>query len=193
VEDSSRISGRVALTAFVLLGALAGCAAGTGVSTPSAPATAASETATPSAHPTPERIIINCNLVMTDADAARLTPPLIPVAGYAPAAGTLGATMVAGGAQHCGWGTGSTASVEVVVAIPTAKGLIAAKAAASTGQVAPSLRGDTIYFQVTDGVGRAQVFIGSYWIEVASAAFTTPEEAEAVYDVVIRDLRSAGG
>lgn len=184
---------RSALTVLVLAGALAGCTAGQPGAAPPSPATATTSAAVPSADPTPAPVVMNCNLVIMDADAARLTPPLTAVPGYTPAAGTLGATMVAQGAQPCGWGTGPTASVEVVVAIPTAKGLTAAKAAASTGQVAPSLRGDTVYFQVTDGVGRAQIFIGSYWIEVASATFTTAEEAEAVYDVVIRDLRSAGG
>lgn len=193
MEDSSRnssgaIRGRTpalaAIAALVLAGALAGCTAGAGAGAARTPA------ATQSA---PERVVINCNLIVTDDDAARLTPPLTPVAGYTPAAGTLGATMVAGGAQPCGWGLGSTASLEVVVAIPGYAAFKAAEAAASTGQVAPSQRGDKIYFQVTDGVGRAQVFIGRYWIEVASAAFTTPEQAQTVYGVVVSNLRSAGG
>jgi len=193
VEDLSRNrSALAALAALVLASALAGCTVGHGA-VPSSPAATPSAVTIPTADPTPVPVVISCNLIFTDADAAALTPPLTPVAGYTPAAGTLGATMVAGGAQHCGWGTGSTASLEVVVAIPPAAEFEKAEAAASGGQVAPSLRGDTVYFQATDGVGRAQAFIGRYWIEVASAAFTTPEQAQTVYGVVIGNLRSAGG
>lgn len=180
-----------------LASALAACSfVGTSGSPTSSPAASPPAATAAPATPGPEHdhVIIDCNLVFADDQAAALTPPLIPVPTFAPAAGSLGAAMVDAGGKPCGWGTdATTASLEVVVAIPTETELTAAKASASTGQVAHSLRSDTIYFAVADGVGRAQVFFGSYWIEVASSAFTTPDQAEAVYDLVIQDLRSAGG
>ena len=131
--------------------------------------------------------------MLSDAHAAALTPPLTPVPNYLPASGSLGASMVAQGGQSCGW-SGDGSSLEVVVAIPFAAGLRAARAAAtSTGQPSDALQADSVFFEVSDGVGRAQIFMGSEWFEVASPAFATPDEAESVYALVISDLRSAGG
>ncbi|HEU0205072.1 MAG TPA: hypothetical protein VFQ74_00040 [Pseudolysinimonas sp.] len=173
---------------------LTGCSveAGPARSRPTAPLSSSATTADPS--PAALKVVINCNLVLSDAHAAALSPSVRPIPTFAPAAGTLGAKMVEQGGRPCGWGAESTASLEVVVAIPTAAGLAAAKmSAASTGQIANAAHASAAYFEVAGGWGRAQIFMGSYWIEVASPAFTTPEQAEGVYSSVIADVRSAGG
>lgn len=183
----------IAVAALALV--LTGCSSLLGSTGTVAPQTT-SPAGSPStaAQPTPVPVVINCNLVLSDADAAGLTPSVKPIPTFAPAAGTLGATMVEQGARPCGWGAESAATLEVVVAIPTAAGLTAAKkAASSTGQVADPELSDGAYFEVVGGVGRAQVFIGSYWIEVASPDFATADQAASVYSLVIHDLRSAGG
>jgi hypothetical protein len=174
---------------------LTGCSAITFSARPSAPPSS-SATASPTGDPTPpnDRVVIDCSIILSDAHAAELTPSLTPVPAFTPSPGTLGATMVAEGGRPCGWGAGATASLEVVAAIPTPAGLTTAKkAAASTGQLAHFTQADAAYFEIADGIGRAQIFMGSYWIEVASSTFTTAEQAENVYSVVINDLRSAGG
>jgi hypothetical protein len=132
--------------------------------------------------------------MLTDEHAAELAPPLTPMPGYVPAAGTLGAAMVAQGGQACGWQSGSAWALEVVAALPSDTGLASAEKAASHGEKAPAPLARAAYFTVgDDGIGRAQIFMGSYWIEVASPAFTTADEAEAIYYQVIRTFRSAGG
>ena len=186
---------RTSVLAIASLGLiLTGCSIVGDPVPPSSPVPSTSSASTPDPSPATDKVVINCNLVLSDAHAAGLSPSVRPIPTFAPAAGTLGATMVEQGGRPCGWGAESAASLEVVVAIPTAAGLVTAKtSAASTGQVADAPQADAAYFEIASGWGRAQIFLGSYWIEVASPAFTTPQQAEDVYSSVISDLRSAGG
>ena len=195
METSPARRSATVITLAALAAVLAGCSPlSTSPSTAPAAASTSSPSAAPDATPTSNTVVIDCDLVLSDADAAGLTPSLKPIPSFAPAAGTLGAAMVEQGGRPCGWGAESAASLEAVVAIPTPAGLAAAKkAASSTGQVTDAGQSDAAYFEVTNGVGRAQIFMGSYWIEVASPAFTTADQAESVYSLVIHDLRSAGG
>lgn len=155
-----------------------------------------SETTTPTVSepsPTSEQVALNCNLVISDSDAAALAPPLHPIPSFTPPSGTLQSLLVEHGGQPCGWGADSTASLQVIVAIPFASGLTAAKAAAASGQAIDVPQVDAAYFETSDGMGQAQIFMGSYWIDVASRTFTTADQAVDTCAVVVRNLRSAGG
>src|SRR3954465_66163 len=84
--------------------------------------------------PTSEKVALNCNLLLSDSDVAAMTPPLHPIPTFSPAAGTLASRLLDHGGQPGGWGGEPGASVQVVVAIPFASELRAAKAAAASGQ-----------------------------------------------------------
>ena len=152
--------------------------------------------ATPSGNepsPTSEKVALNCNLVLTDGDAAALVPPLHPIPSFEPPSGTLPSLLVEHGGQPCGWGPESTASLQVIVAIPFATGLTAAKAAAASGQAVDVSQVDAAYFETSDGMGQVQIFMGSYWIDVASPAFTSADQALGACSLIVRNLRGAGG
>jgi hypothetical protein len=180
----------IVLAATVVLAlALAGC----GALRPSAdgPAPTDPDATEPA---TPRPVVIDCALLLSDADAAGLTPPLAPIASYTPTPGTLGATMAADGARVCGWGTGGAATLEIAAALPASKDLAAAKTAAETGgeSLAPA-QTDGGFFAVEGGVGRVQLFIGQWWIVISSSAFTESDKGALVSPHVIHDLRTAGG
>jgi hypothetical protein len=171
-------------TAALLAGLLSSCS------------TEASPTVTPSQSepsPTSEKVALNCNLLLSDRDAAALTPPLHPIPAFGPPSGTLPSLLVEHGGQPCGWGVGSSASLQVVLAIPFASELTAAKAAAASGQAIDVPQVDAAYFEISDGMGQVQVFVGSYWIDIASPAFTTADQAVGTSELVVRNLRGAGG
>lgn len=170
--------------AALLAGLLAACS------------TEASPTVTPTLSepsPTSEKVALNCNLLLSDRDAAASTPPLHPIPTFVPPSGTLPSLLVEHGGQPCGWGVDSSASLQVILAIPFASEFTAAKAAAASGQAIDVPQVDAAYFEISDGMGQVQVFFGSYWIDIASPAFTTPDRAVSMSTLVVRNLRSAGG
>jgi hypothetical protein len=117
----------------------------------------------------------------------------VPDSGYTPKAGTIAASIKAALGQNCGWvNETSKVELEVGVATPGATGLAAARAAASGGTPISS-NGEPGYFAVQNGVGSAQFFIGTLWLDVSSADFTVPGDAQPVYSVVVHNQMTAGG
>jgi hypothetical protein len=116
--------------------------------------------------PTSEKVVLNCNTVLSDSDAAALTPPLHPIPSFAS---------------------------PVIVAIPFATELTAAKAAAASGEAVDVSQVDAAYFETSDGMGQVQIFMGSYWIDCASSAFTGADQAVETCSLVVSNLRGAGG
>ena len=176
-------------TAALAAGTLSACSSLIPTTPP--PTTGAPAPRAPS--PTSEQIALNCDLMITDADAAAFTPPLHPIPSFVPSAGTLPSVLVQHGGQPCGWGADSAASLQVVVAVPFTSGLKAAKAAAAAGQPVDLAQVDAAYFTTSDGMGQVQIFLGSYWIDVASPSFTSADQAQTVSALVVHNLRGAGG
>lgn len=143
--------------------------------------------------PTSQQVTLDCDLFLTDRDAASLSPAVHPIPSFTPPSGSLEALLVDHGGQPCGWGADSSASLQVIVAIPFAPGLRAAKAAAASGQAIDVPQVDAAYFSTSAGMGHVQIFLGGYWIDVASPAFTTADQALSTSSLVVRNIRGAGG
>jgi hypothetical protein len=152
--------------------------------------------ASPTSAPTPTgpRVSTTCDRILTATQVYAYNPNVVADIGYSPKAGTLAASMKATGALACGWvNETSRVELEVTVTIGTAPELTAAKAAAAKGASVHTDSADLAYFAASGGVGTAQLFQGSYWVAVSSADFGTSDDASAVYDVVMNNLRTAGG
>jgi hypothetical protein len=163
-----------------------------GSHTPTAPS--ASPTATPTPPPTGPRVTTTCDRILTAGQVYAYNPNVVADASYSPKPGSLPASMKADGALACGWiNETSRVELEVTVTIGTAPELAAAKAAAAKGGSVHSDSADLAYFAVSGGVGTAQLFQGSYWVAVSSGDFLTSDDASAIYDVVMNNLRTAGG
>jgi hypothetical protein len=167
-----------------------------GSHTPTAPSASPTATATATATPPPTgpRVTTTCDRILTSDQAYAFNPNVVVDTGYSPKPGSLPATMKANGALACGWiNETSRVELEVTVTIGTAPELAAAKAAAANGASVHTDSADLAYFAVSGGVGTAQLFQGSYWVAVSSADFQTGDDASSIYDVVMNNLRTAGG
>lgn len=139
-------------------------------------------------------VILNDDLILTEAQVATWQPGFSPIAGYEPKPGTVGARLTAHRGKSLGWMSGSSSdSLEVVVATPSGRTLIRAKKAASVGTEANHAGFEAAYFSVVDGIGIAQMFQGRYWIEVSSSKFRSGDDAREIYGTVMRNLQTAGG
>jgi hypothetical protein len=166
---------------------------------PSAPSSAATPSANPtqSAHPTPPktapRFTENCNILFTPAQVYAYNPNFVADASYKPKAGSIPAAIAAYSGQTCGWLNETSGSlIEVAIATPLAPDLAKAKAAASGG-TAISVGGENGYFAVTNGVGSAQFFFGSFWLDVSSQDFAAVSDAQSTYTAVVQNQQHAGG
>ena len=154
-------------------------------------------TATPVPTPTPtatsEKVVEDCNILFTPAQVYAYNPNFVRETAYGPKAGSVLAAIAAVDGQTCGWlNESSGSSIEVGLAIPTTAQWTAAKAAASTGTPLDQAGNDG-FFAVKDGVGSAQFFFGSIWLDVSSGDFTTADDAAAVYPTVLQNQLHAGG
>jgi hypothetical protein len=193
---------RIGLTFAVIAVAsitLTGCVQGVAspVSTPSASRNIHTPTAastSPAPEPTGPRVTTTCDRILTAAQVYAYNPNVVADTAYSPKPGSLPASMKANGALACGWiNETSRVELEVTVTIATASELTAAKAVAAKGASVHTDSADLAYFAVSGGIGAAQLFQGSYWVAVSSAGFPTSDDAAAVYDVVMNNLRTAGG
>jgi hypothetical protein len=152
-------------------------------------------TPTPSTTPTsaPTRFTESCTTLLSAAQLYAYNPNFVTDSGYAPKAGTIAAAIRAALGQNCGWvNETSKVELEVGVATPGSRGLAAARSAASGGS-AISSNGEPGFFAVQNGIGSAQFFIGTLWLDVSSADFTVPQDAQPVYAVVVHNQMTAGG
>jgi hypothetical protein len=202
---TARIGIRLAVvaTAVALAVGLTGCIQ----STTALPGTTASATATRSASPsssasetpspTPSSgaptFVENCSILLTPDQVYAFNPNFVADPSYKPKAGSIPAKIAANGGQTCGWLNESSGSLlEVAIATPTATALNAAKTAASGGTPIDA-NGKPGYFAVVNGVGSAQFFFGSFWLDVASGDFTAVADAQSVYPTVVQNQVTAGG
>jgi hypothetical protein len=135
----------------------------------------------------------NCSTLLTAAQVYAYNPNYVADTAYAPKAGSIAASIAANLGQTCGW-VNETSGVELAVGVakPAAAVLASTKSTASSGTPI-SANGENGYFAVANGVGSAQFFIGSLWVDISSADFTSPSDAQPVYSVVVRNQLSAGG
>jgi hypothetical protein len=135
----------------------------------------------------------DCNILLTPAQVYAYNANYVRDTAYTPKAGSVAAAIAAADGQTCAWLNETSGSqLEVAIATPYASQLTAAKAAASGGT--PIVEGgEHGYFAVTNGIGSAQFFFGSIWLDVSSADFVTANDAAAVYPTVVENQLHAGG
>ena len=161
------------------------------------PSASAAPSAAPTASPTPtatlQKFAEDCTTLLTAAQVYTFNPNYVVDPGYAPKPGSVAAAIAADLGQTCGW-INETSGTEVEVAITAlpADQWTAARAAAADGTPI-STAGEHGFFAVKNGVGSAQLFFGTLWLDVSSVDFTTATDAEALYPVVVRNQLTAGG
>jgi hypothetical protein len=195
-----RVSLRVAVIATTLgvsIG-LAGC-----IQSPTGPATSAGHSApasnapttlpTPSATSTPQKFAEGCNILLTPDQLYDYNPNYVVDTAYSPQRGSIPAAIAADLGQTCGWINETSGSkIEVAITALNADQWAAAKAAAASGTPI-STNGAHGFFSVKNGVGSAQLFFGSIWLDVSSAEFATADDARVLFPVVVNNQRTAGG
>lgn len=160
---------------------------------PSPSGSSPTATPTPTPIPTSEKVVEDCNVLFTPAQVYAYNPNFVRETAYVSKAGSVPALIAAVDGQTCGWlDETSGSSIEVGLAIPTTQQWTAAKAAASSGTPLDEA-GHHGFFAVKDGVGSAQFFFGSTWLDVSSADFTTADDASPVYSIVLQNQLHAGG
>jgi hypothetical protein len=199
--SAARIGLRVALvaTALGVSVALAGCIQSAaplpGDSRVGSHSPRASDEPTPSPSPTQiqTQVVIDCNSLLTPAQVYAYNPNFVRDVTYKPKPGSVPAAIASELGQTCGW-VNETSGDEIEVAVtylPVAK-WNAAKTAASGGTPIDAAGSDG-YFSVTDGVGSAQLFYGTVWLDVSSVDFEAPVDASALYPIVVQNQRGLGG
>jgi hypothetical protein len=120
-------------------------------------------------------------------------PNFVLDAGYVAKPGTVAGSIAAANGQVCAW-VNETSGDELVVAITAVSpAAFAAAQSAASGGTPIDTDGNKGYFAVKDGIGSAQIFMGSIWLTVSSVEFATADDAAALYPVVVHNQRGAGG
>lgn len=198
---TARIGARVGIATAILAASLGltGCIQSStplpnsGASDSLSPTATSPVGATPSATPAPPKFTENCTTLLTAAQVYAYNPNYVVDSTYAPMPGSVPAAIAAHNGQTCGW-INETSRIKIEVAITTLPADQWAKAkAAASGGTPISSGGKTGYFAVTHGIGSAQLFFGSFWLDVSAADFATAADAEALYPVVVQNQISAGG
>jgi hypothetical protein len=165
----------------------------TGHSTARPTTTPAKHTATPTPTSSATKFVENCSTLLTQPQVYAYNPNYVADTAYAPKPGTVAAAIHAALGQNCGWiNETSSVELEVGVAKPGAAALAAARTAASSG-TAITASGEQGFFAVQNGVGSAQFFIGTLWLDVSSQDFISAQDANLVYPVVVQNQLGAGG
>ncbi|WP_167047871.1 iron ABC transporter ATP-binding protein [Salinibacterium sp. ZJ454] len=189
----------------VLVMALAGCTAenleASETPKPSTSATASSapeptESATPEPEPEPivgVPITLSCDEVLAPQAVYDYNPNFGTDPNYAPADGSLAASIVGYSGLACGWvnqTSGETFEVAVAELPDAALDTFKNQAGAQSTMVPTYGHGGGFegYFTVNYGVGEARVFTGSNWIVVSSTAFYEPGDAIPIVEPVVAAL-----
>ena len=172
---------------------LAGC-----VDTPEAapqPTTSATPTPTstateptPTATPTAEPLAIDC-VSLVPADAFEMlfkTFTLVP--NYAPPPASVFTEVLNYNGTVCGWTATDGTVVTVGIAELDAEAIDTKANELVVSSHSVPTYGVEGYFQVTSGVGEAQVFTAPYWIVATSTAFAEPGEVAPIMDAVLSRL-----
>ncbi len=160
-----------------------------------APATAPSATPTttptPSDPPTP--VTLTCDQIVTADQMYAYNPNFGADPGYAPASGSLEASIVGYKGVACGWlNQTSNDVIEIAVSKPPASELDGLKNTAVTNSqpvptygVPPQVEG---YFALRGPKGEVQIFTGAYWVVANSPAFQEPGDAAPLMQNVLDNL-----
>lgn len=138
-------------------------------------------------------VTLGCDQIVPLADVTRFDAALSPVTDYSPAAGSPAATIVSLQGVACAWAAaGGSDRVEVAVAQMSPADVEARKnAMVSESKQVPTFNpaADEGYFRVDGTAGRADAFVGDYWIVAASPLFYEPGDAQAVVEAAAASLR----
>jgi hypothetical protein len=164
------------------------------ISTPQAsstPTPAPKPTTAPVAVGTP--VTLTCDQIVTPAQVYAFNPNFGADPGYAPAAGSLPATIKADRGVACAWLNQTSGDVvQIAIGEPPASTMTSLKnTAVTTSQavptygIPPQVEG---YFTMRGSNGEAQVFTGKYWIVGISGAFQEPGDAAQLMQNILQNL-----
>ncbi|WP_345761578.1 iron ABC transporter ATP-binding protein [Diaminobutyricibacter sp. McL0608] len=186
------VAGTIALSACAGAGKPTPTATHASTTAPStAPSAAPTPTPTPSDPPTP--VTLTCDQIVTADQIYAYNPNFGADPGYAPASGSLEATIAGYKGVACGWlNQTSNDVIEIAVAKPPASELDGLKNTAVTNSqpvptygVPPQVEG---YFAMRGAKGEVQIFTGTYWVVANSPAFQEPGDAAPLMQNVLDNL-----
>jgi len=180
-------------TAAILVGLLAGCAPTPPAESsdppsdpPSTPSAEPSETPTETSVP----IDVDCDTLVSPDTMYTYNPNFGHLDDWTPDAGSAAADALALEGVACRWiNQTSSDTIDVSVADLSPDDIEALKNAAVTeSTMVPTYDADEAYFSVTDGVGTAIVFDGTYWLVATSTYFFEPGDATEIVDSAVGAL-----
>lgn len=180
--------------AAVTLAVLAGCVPqGGDVDPTGAPTGGTGETSTPTPQPTDQPsgtpISATCDQLVSADTLYVYNPNFGPVDEFTPKTGSPAASALSHDGIACRWQNETNGhTIDVSVADLDDDTLTALKNAAFEDSEMVPTYGEEAYFTVTDGVGSAQVFQGSFWIVAESPEFFEPGDATEIVQSVIAAL-----
>jgi hypothetical protein len=138
-------------------------------------------------------VTLGCDQIVPPEEMTRFDAALAPESGYSPAAGSAAATVVSLQGVACAWGArGGADRVEVAVAQMSPADIEARKnAMVSESKQVPTFNAasDEGYFRVDGSTGRADAFVGDYWIVASSPLFYEPGDAQSIIETAAASLR----
>ncbi len=191
----------IALGAAVAVG-VAGCVSNPGPSATPRPSASPSASATPTATavpvptPTPSPTAaaagtptkIPCGTLIPAQVVYDFNPNFGLDSAFTPRGGTAAATAAAANGTACNWlNQTSRDTFTVSVARPAVAELASLRAKAATGTAAAGF-GDAAYFSTSGGVGRVDVFRGSYWLTATSLYFASAGDASPLLKAALGAL-----
>lgn len=176
---------------------LAGCVQQTPNPTNSAtdsPSSSSTPSTSPSATPTASGVpsipvTTACTAIFTAQQVYDFNPNYVATASYKPAPGTLQAQAAADQGRACAWlNETSGVKLEISVARPGNLASLRSGASGSSEQLGGSAVG---YFSTAGGVGRMQIFSGTYWIVISSQDISGTGDVDPIAKDVLGNLNGA--
>ncbi len=138
-------------------------------------------------------VTLGCDQIVPLADVTRFDPALTPLNDYSPTSDSPAATVVSLQGVACAWAAaGGSDRLEVAVAQMSPADIEARKnAMVSESKQVPTFipAADEGYFRLDGATGRADAFVGDYWIVAASPLFYEPGDAQTVVEAAAASLR----
>jgi hypothetical protein len=169
-------------------------ASATGGSSPSTSASA-SPTATPTPTPTPAgtAVAMTCTQLLTLDDVYAFNPNFGTDPSYKPTSASA-KTAASFQGLTCGLlNQSSDGKIEISLTQPNAvlmmqqqDAAVASSKIVPTYGTPPAVQG---YFTVSNGIGEAQVFTGTYWLTISSSNFLEPGDAESLISSALGHLK----
>ena len=179
-------------TAAIVIGLLAGCAPTSAAESSPPPSDTPTPSAEPSTSPTPTTVPIDvdCDTLVSPDTMYAYNPNFGRLDDWTPDAGTAAADALDLEGVACRWiNQTSSDTIDLSVASLSHDDLEALKnAAIGESTMVPTYSADEAYFSVTDGVGTAIVFQGSYWLVATSGYFFEPGDATEIVESALSAL-----